>query len=43
VAIILQFFAFGAVVIFLLYDGKHTIAKGARGVGEAARGYLERK
>ena len=42
-AIILPSLAFGAVVILLLYDGKHAIAKGARGAGEAARGYLERK
>lgn len=32
VAIIWQFFAFGAVVVFPVWDGRHAIAKGARGV-----------
>ncbi|KAI3399142.1 hypothetical protein diail_7721 [Diaporthe ilicicola] len=32
VAIVWQFFAFGAVVVFPVWDGRHAIAKGARGV-----------
>lgn len=32
VSILWQFFAFAAVVIFPVYDGRHAIAKGARGV-----------
>lgn len=32
VAIIWQFFAFAAVVVFPVFDGRHAIAKGARGV-----------
>lgn len=32
VAIMWQFFAFAAVVVFPVYDGRHAIAKGARGV-----------
>ncbi|KAK7739778.1 hypothetical protein SLS53_005748 [Cytospora paraplurivora] len=32
VAIMWQFFAFGAVVVFPVYDGRHAIAKGWRGV-----------
>ncbi|KAF3019820.1 hypothetical protein E8E14_012896 [Neopestalotiopsis sp. 37M] len=36
VAIFWQFFAFFAVVIYPLYDGRYEIAKGARGVWKAA-------
>ena len=43
VAIIWTFFAFFAVVVFPLYDGRHAIAKGSRGVWKALRAYLERK
>lgn len=32
VAIVWQFFAFGAVVVYPVWDGRHAIAKGARGV-----------
>lgn len=32
VAIVWQLFAFGAVVVFPVWDGRHAIAKGARGV-----------
>lgn len=32
VAIMWQFFAFAAVVVFPVFDGRHAIAKGARGV-----------
>lgn len=32
VAIVWQFFAFGAVVVFPVWDGRHAIAKGVRGV-----------
>ncbi|KAE9368327.1 hypothetical protein N431DRAFT_547364 [Stipitochalara longipes BDJ] len=42
VAVVWQFFAFGAVVIFPLYDGRHAIAKGSRGVWNAAQGYFGR-
>ncbi|KAK7727220.1 hypothetical protein SLS63_007271 [Diaporthe eres] len=35
VAIVWQFFAFGAVVVFPVWDGRHAIAKGARGVWRA--------
>lgn len=42
VAIIWQFGAFFAVVVFPLYDGRHEIAKGARGVWNACRKYLRR-
>lgn len=37
VAIMWQFFAFGAVVVFPIWDGRHAIAKGARGVWNAFR------
>lgn len=37
VAIIWTFFAFFAVVIFPLYDGRHAIVKGTRGVWKAVR------
>ncbi|KAJ9376752.1 hypothetical protein DTO063F5_8654 [Paecilomyces variotii] len=42
VAIIWQFGAFFAVVIFPLYDGRHAIAKGARGVWNSSEKYLRR-
>lgn len=32
VTIVWQFFAFGAVVVYPVWDGRHAIAKGARGV-----------
>jgi len=37
VAIVWQFFAFGAVVVFPVWDGRHAIAKGARGVWRSIR------
>lgn len=37
VAIIWQFFAFFAVVVFPLYDGRHAITKGTRGVWGAVQ------
>ncbi|KAJ5777656.1 hypothetical protein N7520_000902 [Penicillium odoratum] len=40
VAIIWQFAAFGAVVIFPLYDGRHAIATGARGIWNASKPYF---
>ncbi|KAJ5579985.1 uncharacterized protein N7459_005970 [Penicillium hispanicum] len=43
VAIIWQFAAFGAVVIFPLYDGRHAIATGVRGVWNSSREYVSRK
>ena len=42
VAIIWQFGAFGAVVIFPLYDGRHAIATGVRGIWNASRKYFNR-
>ncbi|KKY16666.1 putative sodium solute symporter [Phaeomoniella chlamydospora] len=42
VAIIWQFFAFFAVVVYPLYDGRHAIAKGARGVWHALGAYLKK-
>ncbi|KAJ5935036.1 hypothetical protein N7466_004583 [Penicillium verhagenii] len=42
VAIIWQFCAFGAVVVFPLYDGRHAIATGARGIWNASRNYFNR-
>ena len=42
VAIIWQFGAFGAVVIFPLYDGRHAIAAGARGVWKSSLEYFNR-
>ncbi|KAJ5659888.1 hypothetical protein N7507_006339 [Penicillium longicatenatum] len=42
VAIIWQFGAFGAVVIFPLYDGSDAIATGARGIWNASRRYFNR-
>lgn len=42
VAIIWQFFAFGAVVIFPLYDGRRAVARGARGVWGASMRTLGR-
>ncbi|KAJ9293577.1 hypothetical protein DTO271G3_7656 [Paecilomyces variotii] len=43
VAIIWQFGAFFAVVIFPLYDGRHAIAKGTRGVWNSFRTYLRKQ
>ncbi|KAJ9193482.1 hypothetical protein DTO164E3_7881 [Paecilomyces variotii] len=43
VAIIWQFGAFFAVVIFPLYDGRHAIAKGARGVWNSSKKYIRRE
>ncbi|KAJ6017283.1 hypothetical protein N7451_000662 [Penicillium sp. IBT 35674x] len=40
VAIIWQFGAFGAVVIYPLYDGRHAIATGARGIWTASKQYF---
>jgi len=40
VAIVWQFFAFSAVVIYPLYDGRHEIAKSAVGLWRAAAPYL---
>lgn len=42
VAIIWQFGAFGAVVIFPLYDGRHAIARGATGVWKSSLEYFKR-
>jgi hypothetical protein len=42
VAITWTFFAFFAVVVFPLYDGRRAIAKGARGVWKAAKGWFGR-
>jgi hypothetical protein len=42
VAIIWQFGAFFAVVLFPLYDGRHAIAKGSRGVWKSTREYLNK-
>ncbi|KAM0470591.1 hypothetical protein ACHAPX_009854 [Trichoderma viride] len=42
VAIIWQFLAFFAVVIYPLYDGRHAIAKAYRGVWRAIRGNFSR-
>ncbi|KAF2646465.1 hypothetical protein P280DRAFT_525277 [Massarina eburnea CBS 473.64] len=43
VAIFWQFFAFAAVVVYPLYDGRHDIAKGAMGVWHAMRSYAGRR
>lgn len=43
VAIIWQFGAFGAVVIFPLYDGRHAIATGTRGIWNSSKEYLGRR
>ncbi|KAF8855946.1 hypothetical protein BDZ45DRAFT_804569 [Acephala macrosclerotiorum] len=42
VAIVWQFFAFGAVVVFPLYDGRHAIIKGGRGCWRAVEGFVGR-
>ncbi|EXJ85079.1 hypothetical protein A1O3_05754 [Capronia epimyces CBS 606.96] len=42
VAITWTFFAFFAVVVFPLYDGRHAIAKGTRGVWKAISSWLVR-
>ncbi|KAJ5833351.1 Sodium/solute symporter [Penicillium riverlandense] len=42
VAIIWQFGAFGAVVVFPLYDGRHAIARGVRGVSKSSLEYFNR-
>ncbi|KAJ5102552.1 hypothetical protein N7532_003081 [Penicillium argentinense] len=43
VAIIWQFGAFGAVVIYPLYDGRHAIATGTRGIWNSSREYLGKR
>jgi len=43
VAIIYQFLAFFAVVVFPLYDGRHEIARGATGAWKSSKGYFDRK
>lgn len=43
VAIIWQFVAFFAVVVFPLYDGRRQIITGARGVWNSSRTYLNKK
>jgi Na+/proline symporter len=43
VAIIWQFAAFGAVVIFPLYDGRHAIATGARGIWNSTKEFFSKK
>lgn len=43
VAIVWQFAAFGAVVIYPLYDGRRDIAIGARGVWSSSKEYLGSK
>lgn len=43
VAIIWQFGAFGAVVIFPLYDGRHAIATGARGIWKSSKEVFDKK
>ncbi|KAI1500810.1 Sodium:solute symporter family-domain-containing protein [Biscogniauxia marginata] len=43
VAIIWQFVAFFAVVVYPLYDGRHDISKGIRGVWKATSTYFNRK
>lgn len=40
VAIIWQFFAFAAVVVFPVWDGRHAIAKGGRGVWKSVRSVI---
>ncbi|KAJ5486852.1 hypothetical protein N7530_001152 [Penicillium desertorum] len=42
VGIIWQFAAFGAVVVFPLYDGRRDIAIGARGVWKSSKEYIDR-
>ncbi|KAF5008855.1 hypothetical protein FDECE_4879 [Fusarium decemcellulare] len=41
VAIIWQFFAFFAVVVYPLYDGRYEIAQGTRGVWHEAKRYIK--
>ncbi|KAL4927076.1 sodium:solute symporter family protein [Aspergillus undulatus] len=43
VAIVWQFFAFFAVVVYPLYDGRHEIDKGARGMWRSTKEFLGRK
>ncbi|KAK1849132.1 urea transport protein [Colletotrichum chrysophilum] len=43
VAIIWQFFAFFAVVVYPLYDGRYEIARGAKGVWHSGRDLLRSK
>jgi hypothetical protein len=43
VSIVWQFFAFFAVVIYPVFNGRYEIAKGGRGVWKAVTGYLEKK
>lgn len=42
VAIFWTFFAFFAVVVYPLYDGRHAIAKGSRGVWKGAKEFFSR-
>lgn len=42
VAIVWQFFAFFAVAVYPLYDGRHEIAKGTKGVWKATTAYFGR-
>ncbi|KAI8962412.1 Sodium:solute symporter family-domain-containing protein [Daldinia sp. FL1419] len=42
VAIAWQFFSFLAVAVYPLYDGRHEIAKGSKGVWTAMRGYFRK-
>ncbi|OHF02957.1 urea active transporter [Colletotrichum orchidophilum] len=43
VAIIWQFFAFFAVVVYPLYDGRYEIARGAKGVWNSSRNFFGSK
>ncbi|KAL4885228.1 Sodium:solute symporter family-domain-containing protein [Aspergillus karnatakaensis] len=43
VAIVWQFFAFLAVVVYPLYDGRYEIEKGVRGIANATRGFFWEK
>ena len=43
VAIMWQFFAFFAVVVFPLYDGRHAIFKGVRGVNRSIARYVGKR
>ncbi|KAL2808573.1 Sodium:solute symporter family-domain-containing protein [Aspergillus granulosus] len=43
VAIVWQFFAFFAVVVYPLYDGRYEIAKGARGIWKSSQELLAKK
>ncbi|KAL2841902.1 Sodium:solute symporter family-domain-containing protein [Aspergillus pseudoustus] len=43
VSIVWQFFAFFAVVLYPLYDGRYEIAKGAKGIWQSTKDLLARK